>query len=191
MSKDEEKNNRIDVLEKEQEILKKKIDELKQKENDTFFDYRNFTKDNKKFNFHHVIDKNNYYVFKFIKEELGINMVIYNYDEQIKLEHIFKLGFSFSFISNDDTSFLIQDNYISLNSDIKVAKIYYEKNVIFEDVADEIIETLSKRSKTMNYFERENFYKLLNNSLKRQQTCDCSHKTKINKHQRLWKILTS
>ncbi|CAG8598357.1 10741_t:CDS:1, partial [Scutellospora calospora] len=40
------------------------------------------------------------------------------------------------------------------------------------DITDDIIETLSKKYKNIDFFERENFSKLLNNSLKRQQIYD-------------------
>ena len=60
-----------------------------------------------------------------------------------------------------------------------------------DDALDDIIKTLSKRSKDMYSYEQDKFYKLLNKISTREQICDCNHQTKINEHQRLWHILTS
>ena len=70
----------------------------------------------------------------------------------------------------------------------KIIKISYVNK---RDALDEAIQTLSKRSKNMNSVELFEFYKSLNKSLERKQTCDYNHQTEINEYQRLWKILTS
>ena len=55
-------------------------------------------------------------------------MLVYNYEDIIKLDKINDLEFSYSFLSiNNDTSFTIQNyfEYMILNIDVKEVKIYH------------------------------------------------------------------
>ena len=77
---------------------------------------------------------NDYFTFKFIKETIFIKMVVYKFEEIIKLNEISEL-FSYLFVSVDnDTLITFHNNfeYLLLNTNIKFAKIYFKGNIIFE-----------------------------------------------------------
>src|SRR5437868_12585082 len=82
----------------------------------------------------HIIISNDYLTFKFIKEIIFIKMVVYKFEEIIKLNEISEL-FSYLFVSVDNDTFItFHDNfeYLLLNTNIKFAKIYFKGNIIFE-----------------------------------------------------------
>ena len=86
----------------------------------------------KSFIFHYIND-GAYYSFEFTKEKNIIKMSILCDDESF--DFVSNIDFSYSFLSlkNNNLFSISHDfKYIILNNDVKIAKIYFEKSIIFE-----------------------------------------------------------
>ncbi|CAG8449268.1 8820_t:CDS:1 [Cetraspora pellucida] len=76
----------------------------------------------------------NYYNFKFFKVTNGFEMRLFLSIGVLKIIDNLLDDFSFLFISfhNSKVYEIVDDEYLFLNPDVKIAKIYYKKDLVFE-----------------------------------------------------------
>ncbi|CAG8688264.1 15845_t:CDS:1 [Dentiscutata erythropus] len=89
---------------------------------------------NELFCFHYFVDRR-YYIFKFYKlKNGGYYLKIFCSGDIIKIidEKLDDFSFSFTMINNNNFIKLIEDEYFFLDDDVKIVKIYFKNNIIFE-----------------------------------------------------------
>ncbi|CAG8812428.1 15522_t:CDS:1, partial [Cetraspora pellucida] len=88
---------------------------------------------NKSFCFHYLVD-GNYFNIEFLKVNNGYEMKFFLKDELLKIIDNLLDDFSYNFISfnNNEKFQIINNEFLFLNKDVKIAKIFYKHNLVFE-----------------------------------------------------------